>query len=451
MVANSQRIFIVEDDPVFVKLIKYVFEMNPDFEVHIFQDGRSCINKLHLNPSIISLDYNLPDMNGDEILDKIKGYNENINVILLSGQNDISTAIELLKRGAFDYIVKNSETKDRLMTTINNLQRTISLKEEVETLKDALDAKYDMKKLLIGNSNPIKQVHKLIAKATSTNITVSVTGETGAGKELVAKSIHYNSKKSKNAFVAVNVSAIPPNLIESELFGYEKGAFTGANARKLGQFELANNGTLFLDEIAELDINVQSKLLRALQEKEIMRVGGESPIKFDARIIVATHKDLMEEVNAGRFREDLYYRLLGLPIKVPPLRERGNDVLLLMRHFLTEFAKINDLGKISVSQDAKEKLLGYPFPGNVRELKAIIELAAVLCEDNHIESTDVRFSAPRQAEAFLSSEMTLKEFNKKIIYHYLDKYDNDVVMVATKLNIGKSTIYRMLKEDAIQI
>ncbi len=449
MKSENLRIFIVEDDPTYIKLIKYIFELNPAFEIYQFNTGKECIDNLHLNPNIISLDYSLPDMTGSYILEKIKAYNENINVIVLSGQSDISTALELLKNGAYDYIVKNGEASDRLRQCVFHLQNTISLTKKVEVLNDALALKYDFQNRVIGTSPAMQNIFKLIGKAIKTNITVSITGETGSGKEIIARSIHYNSRFRKGDFVAVNVSAIPGELLESELFGYEKGAFTGANARKLGYFEVANEGTLFLDEIAEMDFNLQSKLLRVIQERELIRLGGTSPTKFDARLIVATHKDLAEEVNAGRFREDLYYRLLGLPIKVPPLRRRGNDVLLLMRYFLNEFASSNQLGKISIEPQAKEKLLKYSYPGNVRELKAIVELAVVLCENNTITEDEIRFNSPRQLETFLSDTMTLKEYNRKIIDYYLKQNENDVLLVAKKLNIGKSTIYRMLKEDAV--
>lgn len=444
------KIFVVEDDPMYKKMIKYVMELNPDHEVSIFSTGQECIQQLHLKPSIITLDYSLPDMTGSEVLKKIKSYNKEINVIILSGQQDISTAVQLLKEGAFDYITKDSETKDRLLNTIHNIQTQQNLKQEVETLKEELGNQYEFTNNIIGKSKPMARIYSLLEKAITTNITVSVTGETGTGKEVIAKSIHYNSDRKKGAFIPVNMSAIPKELIESELFGHEKGAFTGANTRKPGQFELAHNGTLFLDEIAEMDINMQAKLLRALQEREIMRVGGTKPIKFNTRIIVATHKDLSEEVNKGTFREDLYYRLLGLPIELPPLRERGHDILLLARHFLLDFAKTNKLKTANFTRRAKDKLLSYSFPGNVRELKAIVELAVVMSTGNSVDAEDIRFKSPRKLNNFLTEELTLKDFNLKIVRHFLQKYNNDVLLVAKKLNIGKSTIYRMLKEEKSQ-
>ncbi|MEL6863662.1 MAG: sigma-54 dependent transcriptional regulator [Bacteroidota bacterium] len=447
---NHSTIFVVEDDPMYQKLVKYIFELDPDHEIHLFTSGKECLDHLHLHPAIISLDYTLPDMTGQAVLKKIKSFNDQIGVIMLSGQKDIAVAVELLREGAHDYIVKSEDTRERLLTSIKHFKQQLNLREEVAQLKDELGDKYAFRKSIIGNSKPMQQIFNLVEKAIKTNISVSITGETGAGKEVIAKSIHYNSDRQKGAFVAVNVTAIPRDLLESELFGYEKGAFTGATTRKLGQFELADKGTLFLDEIAEMDINLQAKLLRALQEREITRIGGNSPVKFDTRLIVATHRNLADEVTKGNFREDLYYRLLGLPIEVPPLRERGNDILLLGHHFLNEFSKSNNWHNKNLTKEAKQKLLAYHYPGNVRELKAVIELAAVMSEGDVITAEDIQFNSPRKTENFLAQEMTLKDFNRKIIYHYLQKYDRDVLLVAKKLDIGKSTIYRMLKEDQLK-
>ncbi len=444
---NPIRVFIVEDDPVHVKLVKYVMEMNPSFEISIFATGKACIANLYLKPSIISLDYSLPDMNGAEVLKKIIQFDHEINVIILSGQKDISIAVQLLQKGAIDYIEKGEDIKQRLLNTMSRIKQNIKLKKEVESLKEALGEKYSSNKELIGNSKVMQSVFKMLHKAIRTSITVSIAGETGTGKEVIAKTIHYDSSRKSGPFIPVNVTAIPRALLESELFGYEKGAFTGANTQKIGKFELADKGTLFLDEIAEMDMSLQSKLLRALQEREITRIGGNKTIKFDIRLIVATHKNLADEVEKGNFREDLYYRLLGLPIFLPPLRARGHDILLLTKNFLIDACERNHLPKLSLTSAAKEKLLSYAYPGNVRELKAIIELAAVMAESEQIEAEDIQFNSPKKTAAFLSQEQSLKDYTQKIIYHFLGKYNNDVLLVAKKLDIGKSTIYRILKEN----
>ena len=442
---SPKKIFIVEDDPLYIKIIKYVLELDPEHEVHVFTTGKECIDHLYLNPIMVTLDYTLPDMTGYDVMEAIQKYNSNIGIIVLSGQSEISVAVDFMKAGAYLYIVKDDETKDKLLLTVQRLKKQIELQDEVDFLKEELGDKYHINKNLIGKSKPMLRVHKLISKALQTNISVTIQGETGTGKEVVARTIHYSSNRKKGNFIAVNVTAIPRELLESELFGHEKGAFTGASTRKIGKFELANNGTLFLDEIAEMEISLQSKILRALQEREITRVGGTQNIPFDARLIVASHHNLATEVEKGNFREDLYYRLLGLPIEMPPLRNRGNDIFLLAEHFLKDFCRENKLPMKTLSKEAKEKMIGYSFHGNVRELKAIIDLAGALSEGKIIEKEDIQFNSPRSRESFLDKEMSIKEYNHQIIHHYLEKYDHDVLLVAKKLNIGKSTIYRMLK------
>jgi two-component system response regulator AtoC len=382
-------------------------------------------------------------------LKKIKEFNADIEVIIISGQDQISTAVELLKSGAFDYLVKDEDTKDRLWNVLLHLQEIKGLKKEVETLKDALKKNFDFSKVIIGQSDAINSVFKLIEKAARTNITVSITGETGTGKEMVAKAIHYNSSKHKYPFVALNVAAIPPDLLESELFGYEKGAFTGANGKRIGKFEEANKGTIFLDEIAEMDLHLQAKILRVLQEREITRIGGNSTVHLDVRIIVATHKNLLKEVQNKTFREDLYYRLLGLTIELPPLRERGNDFLILAKHFIHSFCSDNRLPLKTLSAEAISKLKQYDFPGNIRELKSIIELAIVMAEKETILASDINIDNSDHIGNLLNKETSLKEYERQIIQFFLNKYNQDVLMVSKKLDIGKSTIYRMMQKGEI--
>ena len=446
---KNMKIFIVEDDEMYGRLLEFNLTLNPDYEVHRFLNGKDLIENLYLNPDVISLDYSLPDMNGLDVIDKIKKYNSEIPIIMVSGQEDVSTAVDLLKRGIYDYIVKDDDTKERLWNAMKNVKENVKLKEEISVLKEEIGKKYEFSKIIKGKSPLVMKVFKLMEKASGTNITVSISGETGTGKDLVAKAIHYNSSRSKKPFVALNVSAVPKELIESEMFGHEKGSFTGATARRIGKFEEANKGTIFLDEIAEMDLNMQTKLLRVLQEREVTRVGGNSTFKIDVRVLVATHKNLQEEVRKGNFREDLYYRLLGLPIEIPPLRDRGSDILLLAKYFVDEFCKENKMEKISISTSAQEKLMKYTFPGNVRELKAIVELAAVMTNNDTIEADDISFNSTSGMTDFLLEENTLRGYTQKIIKHYLDKYDNNILLVAKKLDIGKSTIYRMLKNNEI--
>ncbi len=440
------KIFVVEDDPAYTKFLEYVLSLNPDFEVSVFGTGKECLENLYKEPAIVTLDYTLPDLPGEKVLIEIQKYNPACQVIIISAQEKIGTAVELLKLGAYDYIIKDEETKDRLLNTVNNARKNLSLVKEIDHLKQEISEKYEFDNSIIGSSVALKKVFTLLEKAVKTNITVSVTGETGTGKELVAKAIHYNSSRKKKPFVAVNITAIPKELMESELFGHEKGSFTGANTRRIGKFEEAEGGTIFLDEIGEMDLNLQAKLLRVLQERELTRVGGNEIIKLDIRLIVATHRDLAEEVKKGSFREDLYYRLLGLPVHLPPLRDRDKDIIVLAKYFLKEFSKENGLPELVLGVEAQEKLMTYPFPGNVRELKSIIELAAVMANGHEVMSEDINFNSISKETNFLFEEMSLRDYTFKIIRYFLDKYDNNVLKVADKLDIGKSTIYRYLKE-----
>ncbi|MBK6347679.1 MAG: sigma-54-dependent Fis family transcriptional regulator [Bacteroidales bacterium] len=449
MAQEPLKIFIVEDDVIFAKIMSHHLTLNPEYEVEIFPDGRSLLKNLYKNPTLISLDYNLPDMTGLEVLKHVREFNPDLPVVIVSGQQDVATAIELLKKGAYDYILKDQDTKERLWNITKNIRENIKLRQKIADLEEEIGRKYENNNLIKGNSPAISKVFTLIEKASRTNITVSIYGETGTGKELVAKSIHHASPRSRKPFVAVNVTAIPKELIESEMFGHEKGAFTGANNRRIGRFEEANQGTIFLDEIGDMDLNMQSKLLRVLQEEEVTRVGGNENVKLDVRVIVATHKNLQELVRKGEFREDLYYRLLGLPVNLPPLRERGNDIALLARFFVDDFCLKNKMKKLSITPKAIEKIQKYPFPGNVRELKAIMELASVMTNTETIEDSDITFSTVSASQDFLYEETTLEEYNKKIINHFMQKYNNRVRQVAQKLDIGKTTIYRLMSEGKL--
>ncbi|MBU2651536.1 MAG: sigma-54 dependent transcriptional regulator [Bacteroidetes bacterium] len=443
---SSLKIFVVEDDTWYAGIIEHYLLKNPDYEVEKFHDASSCLENLFKAPSVITLDYSLPDMNGLECMRRIKKRFPEIPVIIISGQREVATAVDLIKEGAYDYIVKDEDALDRLWNVLRILKENLELREENIRLKDEMGGKYEFSRAIIGNSEVMKKVFSIMKKATDSNINISIYGETGTGKELIAKSIHYNSSRRKNPFVPVNVSAIPEELIESELFGHEKGAFTGAGARRTGKFEEANNGTLLLDEIADMSMNMQAKVLRALQEREISRIGSNKIIKLNVRVITATHKDLADEVRAGNFRKDLYYRILGIPINLPALRERGHDILQLARYFADNFCKENNFKTYSFSREAKEKLLSYHFPGNVRELRAIIEMAVVMSDNNQIEAGEISFHSPEPPTGFLNMETTLENYTVQIIKHFLEKYNHNAITVAEKLDIGKSTIYRMIKK-----
>ncbi len=445
---DTFKIFVVEDDPFYGKLLQHHLSLNPDYEVELFSTGGACLNALYQKPDVISIDYGLPDMNGDDLFRRIRSFSSTIPIVIISGQEDIGTAVDLLKKGAHDYIVKDDNTKNLLWKSIVNIRENSDLKLEVESLKGQLEQKFSFDSV-IGKSQAMQPVYAMLKKAVKSNINVSITGETGTGKEVIAKAIHFNSDRSKKPFMAVNMSAIPENLLESELFGHEKGAFTGAVGRKAGKFEAAKDGTLFLDEIAEMDLTLQSKILRAIQEREFTRVGGTETISFKARLLTATHRDLEMQVREGHFREDLYYRIMGLPIALPALRERGEDILLLASFFVKQYVKENAVLPLKLNKSAKDKLLKYDFPGNVRELKAVIDLACVMTETNKINAEDIIFSGLNSQSVFEYGEKTLREYTHEIVQHYLDDNGHNVMLVAEKLKVGKSTIYNMLNSGEV--
>ncbi len=427
-------------------MLVHDLSLNPDYEVESFTTGKECLKNLHRNPDVVTLDYRLPDMQGLEILKKIKAENDEIQVIVISEQDEIEVVVELLKFGAYDYIVKSKDIRSRLLNTVHNIRQGIHLKREIVTLRNEVKKKYSYQNAIIGNSPAIQTVFDLIDKATRTNISITITGETGTGKELVAKAIHYNSPRAGKPFVAVNMAAIPRDLTESELFGHEKGAFTGAHIRRIGKFEEAQGGTLLLDEITEMDISLQAKLLRALQEKEIVRIGSNIPVKTDCRIIASTNHNLQDAVLKGTFRQDLYYRLYGLSIELPPLRERGNDIILLSRQFIREFCTENNILLKSLDKSSVDKLLSYAFPGNIRELRSVMELAVAISTDEEIAAEHIILGNEALFTDQFDKEMTLREINIRTVKKYLEKYDNNIKLVAQKLDIGVATIYRMLKD-----
>ncbi|MBK8413774.1 MAG: sigma-54-dependent Fis family transcriptional regulator [Bacteroidetes bacterium] len=383
------KIFIIEDDVMVATLMKQALGKY-DHELTHFTNAEDCLQNLHLNPDIVTVDYNLPGMNGIELMGRIKSYNSAIMVVLVSGQETLEVVVAAYKGGASEYIIKNDSLFVNLENSIRNLSMNVVLKREVEFLKDQIIDRHKYSNIL-GNSNPVIRVLKLIQKVEKSNIMVLVTGQSGTGKELVAKALHYNSPRNRKPFVTVNMGAIPEDLIESELFGHEKGAFTDARERRIGKFEEANEGTIFLDEIGEMNLHLQTKLLRVLQEKEITRIGSNKIIKLDFRMIAATNRNLATEVKEGRFREDLFYRIQGFLIHLPPLKERGDDVILLAKSFLTEFCKNNKMEQVQLSKEAAKFMLEYEWPGNIRELKAVMERAALLCENNTIQIEDLMF------------------------------------------------------------
>lgn len=362
-----------------------------NYEVKNFETGQDLLNSLSENPDIVVLDYMLPDYSGMDLLKIILKDHPTISLIILSGQEDVNTVVEMYRNGAKNYIVKNENAMNELRNSVKNLADSIELKKEVDLMKDELTDRSKYSKI-IGKSTAIFKVLKLIQRVEKTDSLVLITGESGTGKELIAEAIHNNSHRSRKPFIAVNLAAIPVNLIEDELFGHEKGAFTGASSRRIGKFEEAQDGTIFLDEIGEMDILMQTKLLRVLQESRITRLGSNKEIKLNVRIVVATNRNLSEMVKAGKFREDLYYRIQGFLIHLPRLKDRGNDYLILANHFLNHFVQKHRLKEKTFDDSALEALAKHEWQGNVRELIAFMDRTVLMSDSDIIRGSDLIFS-----------------------------------------------------------
>jgi DNA-binding NtrC family response regulator len=384
-------IFVVEDNLMFAELIKQKLETDDKNEVILFSNGEDFLNNLFKNPDIVILDYNLPGFNGVDLLKKVRNYSDSIQTIFLSGQETVEVVVEAYSNGVGRYIIKNDNAMTELEQAVNDLSKNANLRKEVDVLREQIIDRNKYNRI-IGESAAILKVLRLIQKVEKTNMLALITGESGTGKELVASAIHYNSNRRNKPFVAVNVAAIPEDLIESELFGHERGAFTGADSRRLGKFEEAHEGTIFLDEIGEMDINLQTKLLRVLQESKITRLGSNKEIPLNVRVIAATNKNLAQRVKENKMREDLYYRLQGFLIHLPPLRERENDLLLITRHLLRDFCEQNQIPQKTFSSDAFKAMMKHPWSGNIRELKAFIERAVLISDGDVIEEDDLIFS-----------------------------------------------------------
>ncbi len=389
--AHMTKIFAVEDDVIFGKMIKHTLEKENNYDVTVFTTGEDFFEHLHEQPDIVTIDYNLPGMSGLDILKQINQYNPDIAIVIVSGQEDVAVAVEAYKNGAKYYILKNKQTFDELSHCIKTLSAHTDLKKEVEVLRDQIIDRNNYSSM-IGESGAVLKVIRMMQKIENSDVLALITGESGTGKEVAARAIHYNSRRRKKNFIAINVAAIPEDLIESELFGHEKGAFTGANGRRIGKFEEANGGTILLDEIGEMDINLQTKLLRVLQEKKICRIGSNKEISLDVRVLAATNKDLGQRVKQSKFREDLYYRIQGFLIHLPPLRERGNDIIVLAKYFLQECGEQRNGSTKSFTKEALEAMLNHNWPGNIRELKSFVERAALISDNDKIDVSDLVFS-----------------------------------------------------------
>ncbi len=389
--SNITKIFVVEDNDLYSQLIQNELSANDTYEITIYPTAEALLRDLYKNPNIITIDYNLPDRNGIEVIKEIQSYNKEIECVILSGQDKVEVVVECYKAGAASYIIKNNNAFTELGIAVNKVAEKIKLRCQVSKLQEQIIDRHRYDKI-IGESAAVLRVLRLIQKVEKTSMLALITGESGTGKEVVAGAIHFNSNRARKPYVPVNMAAIPADLMESELFGHEKGAFTGADSKRIGKFEEANEGTIFLDEIGEMDMNLQTKLLRVLQENKITRLGSNKEIQLNVRIIAATNKNLSQRVREGKMREDLYYRLQGFLIHLPPLKERGDDILLLTKFFLKGFCDRNEMPLKTFSAEAYKAIQNHPWPGNVRELKALVERAAIISDTNVIETEDMIFS-----------------------------------------------------------
>lgn len=408
---------------------------------------------------IVITDLRLPDCSGIDLLKQIKSYNPATEVVLITGHASAETAVSAMKEGAFDYITKPLNLDELRIILAKALEKRRLLTENIY-LKKQLREKYGFENI-IGNSPSMQNVFRLMQRIIKTDSTVLLMGESGTGKEIVSKSIHFNSRRQDKPFVAVHCGAIPENLLESELFGHTKGAFTGAVREKIGKFESANHGTIFLDEIGTMPLHLQIKLLRVLQEQEIERVGSNSTVKLDVRIIAASNLSLEDEVKNGRFREDLFYRLNVIPLIVPPLRERSEDIVPLVRFFLAKYCSEMKRPGMTISRQAIEAMEIYPWPGNVRELENALERLVALTESDSINITDLPESIARQHGSMLSFSYdlsengldlatTVSEMERKIIVHALAKTGSIKAKAASLLKMNRTTLVEKMKRLGIK-
>jgi DNA-binding NtrC family response regulator len=396
-------------------------------------------------PDLTISDITLGGMDGIALLDRIKHLDPDALMIMITAYSSVETAIAALRKGAYDYITKPFINED-ILQTVRNALRVRELFRENRFLKRELQQRYHFENI-IGRSDALTKIFRVVEKISATSSSVLIHGESGTGKELIARAIHYNSPRADGPFIAINCGAIPENLLESELFGYVKGAFTGAQSNRQGMFKAADGGTLFLDEIGDLPMTLQVKLLRALQEREFTPLGSDKSVMFDARIIAATNKNLEEEITAHRFREDLYYRLSVINITLPSLRERREDIPLLVRHFIDKYSQQTGLPSKKISDEAMQRLINHEWRGNVRELQNAIERAVTLSDDQ-IETEHLPQKireTPTAIRDLTGQTLTLDELERRYIFDTLTRVNDDKAQAAELLGIDLSTLYRKLK------
>jgi len=457
---GNEKILIIDDSPEILSLLSEFFQ-GEGLEADTAPDGATGLSKIEKKfYDVVLTDLKMPGIDGMEVLKYVLENSPDSICIILTGYGTVKNAVEAIKLGAFDYLTKPVRV-DEILITINRALEYRNLKQENFSLKNQLKKKYRFENI-IGDHEKMHKIFEIIEKVSDSDSTILILGESGTGKELIAKAIHYNSYRREGPFVPVNCAAIPSELLESELFGHEKGAFTNAIRTRIGRFELANGGTIFLDEIGDMNPVLQSKLLRVLQERQFERIGGIKIIKTDIRVIAATHQDLKAAVEQKLFREDLYYRLNVIPISIPPLRERKSDIPLLAHYFLENFNKRKKKKIKGINNEAIELLMQYEWPGNVRELENIIERVVILLDSDIITAQDLpekfqqffeRREYPRDLdipEEGISLEETVTQFEKRLILQALTKTGWVKNKAARLLNLNRTTLIEKIKRQNLQ-
>lgn len=447
-----KRILVVDDDMAMGEMCKELLK-SKGYSSDVATSGKEAIEKVFREGmySIVLTDLVMPDIDGIEVLKRVKQQNPNIDVVVMTSYGTVSNAVEAMKLGASDYITKPFK-RDELIIIIEKILQLQRLEGEVDRLRSELGEKYKFGNI-IGESLKIRKIYEIISNVSNTEANILIQGETGTGKELVAKAIHYNSARKDCPFVKVDCAALAETLLESELFGHEKGAFTGATKDRIGRFRTADHGTIFLDEIGNIPLAVQAKLLRVLQDSEFEAVGSDEPIKVDVRIVAATNANLEEHVEKGLFRRDLFYRLNVIRIFLPPLRERADDIPLLASHFLSIHNKKNRKNVEGISRVALNKLVSYTWPGNIRELENVIERAVILCKGKMIEPADIPLYQEKAGFPQDFSEKPLDvlmdQVERQIIINTLEAAGADKEKAAKILQISRASFYNKLKKHKI--
>ena len=470
---------IVADDEESMRWVLSKALKRKGFSVDLARDGDEALSLIQANSyDLAILDIKMPGLSGLDLLGRVKELKNDLLVVIMTAEASMKNAIEAMKRGAYDYITKPFDL-DVIDAIIEKIDKAREMSSQVSLLKEELKDRYQLEKTIIGNSPAMREVYKTIGKVAPSDVTILIQGESGTGKELIARAIHFNSKRLGKPFIALNCAAIPKELLESELFGFEKGAFTGAFERKLGKFEQANGGTIFLDEIGDMPLDLQAKILRVLQEKEITRTGGNQSIAVDTRIVAATNQDLEERVRQKAFREDLYYRLNVVPIQLVPLRERKEDIPLLFDYFLKSSCAEMETPVKQCSDDALRLLMQYPWPGNVRELENTIKRAVILSSDPLLTAADFSSLTSQKSgqqrneelslEALVDTKlrssldnlekmesgdlygMVLEQVERPLIRFVLEKTRNNQVRAADILGINRNTLRKKIQELGIEL